>query len=60
MAKYNAIMNALAEVVYREMRRKESRMERKAGEYIYDVPNDIPMVAEKEAPYGIEGKMREK
>ena len=50
-AKYNAVMSALAEIVYREMRRKEMG---KADIYTYEMPENLPMVAETPVPYGDE------
>lgn len=51
-AKYNAIMSALAEVVYREMRKKEAKILENSGMYIYDMPTNLSMVAEAPASYG--------
>ena len=51
-AKYNAIMSALAEVVYREMRKKETKSAEKSGAYIYDMQQNLSMVAEIPTPYG--------
>lgn len=51
-AKYNAIMSALAEVVYREMRRKEIKSLDKSGAYTYEMPQNLSMVAEGAIPYG--------
>ncbi len=51
-AKYNAIMSALAEVVYREMRKKDIKALDETGAYTYEMPQDLSMVAEALAPYG--------
>ena len=51
-AKYNAIMSALAEVIYREMRKKETKASEEPGEYTYEVPEKLSMVAERQALYG--------
>jgi len=51
-AKYNAIMSALAEVVYREMRKKGNRISEEQVTYIYDEPQNLSMVAETPASYG--------
>ena len=50
-AKYNAIMSTLAEVIYREMRRKETKVSEESGVYAYDVPPNLSMVAEEPVPY---------
>lgn len=50
--KYNAIMSALAEVVYREMRKKETKTSEDSGMYAYDTPQNLSMVAEAPIPYG--------
>lgn len=47
-AKYNAIMSALAEVIYREMRTKETKAAEETGVYTYDVQQNLSMVAEGE------------
>ena len=44
--KYNAIMSALAEVVYREMRKKGTKISEKPVTYIYDEPQSLSVVAE--------------
>lgn len=46
MAKYNAIMSALAEGVYREMRRKEIKSLGKSSAYTYEMSQNLSMVAE--------------
>ena len=51
-AKYNAIMSALAEVVYREMRKKDIKALDETGAYIYEMPQNLSMVAEAPVPYG--------
>ena len=51
-AKYNAIMSALAEVVYREMRKKDIKALDETGAYIYEMPQNLFMVAEAPVPYG--------
>ncbi len=51
-AKYNAIMSALAEVVYREMRKKDIKALDETGTYTYEMPQNLFMVAEDPAPYG--------
>ena len=51
-AKYNAIMSVLAEVVYREMRKKDIRALDEAGAYIYEMPQNLSMVAEPPIQYG--------
>ena len=51
-AKYNAIMSALAEVVYREMRRKEMKALDESGDCAYEVTKELSMVAEASIPYG--------
>ena len=51
-AKYNAIMSALAEVVYREMRKKGAKIAEKSDAYINDIPQKLSMVAEKPVLYG--------
>ena len=51
-AKYNAIMSALAEVVYREMRNKDIKALDETGAYIYEMPQNLSMVAEGAIPYG--------
>lgn len=51
-AKYNAIMSALAEVVYREMRKKDIRTLDEAGAYTYEMPQNLSMVAEPPIQYG--------
>ena len=51
-AKYNAIMSALAEVVYREMRKKDRKTLDETGAYTYEMPHKLSMVAEELAPYG--------
>ena len=48
-AKYNAIMSALAEVVYREMRKKDIKV--LDGAYVYEMPQNLSMVAEKAVAY---------
>lgn len=59
-AKYNAIMSALAEVVYREMRKKGTKIAEKPDAYIYEIPQNLSMVAEKPVRYGDEeGKKQE-
>ncbi len=55
-AKYNAIMSALAEVVYREMRKKDIKALDEMGAYTYEMPQNLSMVAEDPAPYGDRGK----
>lgn len=54
-AKYNAIMSALAEVVYREMRKQGTKISESSGAYTYDAPQHLSMVAEDSPVYG-EGK----
>lgn len=54
-AKYNAIMSALAEVVYREMRKQGTKISESSGAYTYDTPQHLSMVAEDSPVYG-EGK----
>lgn len=54
-AKYNAIMSALAEVVYREMRKQGTKISESSGAYTYDTPQHLSMVAEDLSVYG-EGK----
>jgi len=51
-AKYNAIMSALAEVVYREMRKKDIKALYESGAYTYEMPQNLSMVAEEPTPYG--------
>ena len=51
-AKYNAIMSALAEVVYREMRKKDIKALDETGAYTYEMPQNLSMVAEAPIPYG--------
>ena len=51
-AKYNAIMSVLAEVVYREMRKKEIKALDETGAYTYEMPQNLSMVAEDQAQYG--------
>ncbi len=53
-AKYNAIMSALAEVVYREMRKTDIKSLDEAGACTYELPQNLSMVAEKPAVYGDE------
>ncbi|MCM1190085.1 MAG: hypothetical protein NC541_12410 [bacterium] len=53
-AKYHAIMSALAEVIYREMRKKGYKSSEKAVTYMYDEPQNMSMVAEPMAAYGTE------
>ena len=48
-AKYNAIMSALAEVVYREMRKKDIKALDESGAYTYEIPQNLSMVAETQA-----------
>ena len=50
--KYNAIMSALAEVVYREMRKKGTKISESLEMYTYDMPQNLSMVAEAPIPYG--------
>lgn len=50
-AKYNAIMSALAEVVYREMRKKDTKALDEPGAYIYEMPKNLHIVAEEPVPY---------
>ena len=51
-AKYNAIMSALVEVVYREMRKKATKSSEKSGMYTYDMQQNLSMVAEAPIRYG--------
>ena len=51
-AKYNAIMSALAEVVYREMRKKGTAVSEGSGMYTDDMPRNLSMVAESPLLYG--------
>ena len=51
-AKYNVIMNALAEVVYREMRKKGTKNSEESETCIYAMPQNLSMVAEDLVPYG--------
>lgn len=51
-AKYNAIMSALAEVVYREMRKKDRKTLDETGAYTYEMPQNLSMVAERSVSYG--------
>lgn len=51
-AKYNAIMSALAEVVYREMRKKGIKISEETVTYLYDEPQNLSIVAENPTPYG--------
>lgn len=53
-AKYNAIMSALAEVVYREMRKKDIKALDEMGAYTYELPQNLSMVAETPIFYGEE------
>ena len=55
-AKYNAIMSALAEVVYREMRKKDIKTLDETGAYTYEMPQNLSMVAETQAQYGEDNK----
>lgn len=51
-AKYNAIMSALAEVVYQEMRKKDIKALDESGAYTYEIPQNFSMVAEPPIQYG--------
>ena len=45
-------MSALAEVVYREMRKKDIKALDETGAYTYEMPQSLSMVAETPTPYG--------
>ena len=45
-------MSALAEVVYREMRKKDRRTLDETGAYTYEMPQNLSMVAERSVSYG--------
>ncbi|MCM1552399.1 MAG: hypothetical protein NC092_06875, partial [Butyrivibrio sp.] len=51
-AKYNAIMSALAEVVYREMRKKGIKRAEGSEAYTYEMPQGLSMAAEDQGVYG--------
>ena len=51
-AKYHAVMSVLAEVVYREMRKKEMKALDESGDCAYEVRKELSMVAEDSVPYG--------
>ena len=55
-AKYNAIMSALAEVVYRELRKKGTKISEKSEAYTYGMPQNLSMVAEQSMMYGDDKK----
>lgn len=46
-AKYNVIMSALAEIIYREMRKKETKSSKEARIYAYEAPQNLSWVANR-------------
>ena len=57
-AKYHAIMSALAETVYRELR-KERKVLDHTGVYTYEMPQNMSMVAQASIPYGDKDEKRD-